>query len=69
MGATVSEDGSAVVVPATSSAGLPNVVIASRDAGVDLADISVRTPSLDEVFLQLTNHPAAKPTGRVEAPA
>lgn len=69
MGATVSDDGTGVVIPAASSGDLPNVVLAARDAGVDLADIRVRTPTLDEVFLQLTHRPGAQVPGGMEAPA
>jgi len=43
--------------------GGPRVLIAAGraldDAGVELADLGIRRPSLDDVFLTLTGHPAA----------
>jgi ABC-2 type transport system ATP-binding protein len=42
---------------------LPDVVTALRDAGVAIEDLTLRRPTLDEVFLALTGHRAADPTG------
>ena len=35
---------------------LAHVVRALDDAGIDIEDVTVRHPTLDEVFLKLTGH-------------
>ena len=40
---------------------VPNAIRALDDAGVDVLDVEVRRPTLDDVFLTLTGH-AAEPT-------
>jgi ABC-2 type transport system ATP-binding protein len=52
-------------------AALTGVVRALADAGLEVEDIGVRRPTLDEVFLHLTGHSAEEPapTHRVEVPA
>lgn len=50
----VSLDDDAVVVADAGSAQLPAVVAAAAAAGVALADVTLRTPTLDDVFMQLT---------------
>jgi ABC-2 type transport system ATP-binding protein len=37
---------------------VPNLIRALDDAGVDVVDIEVRRPTLDDVFLTLTGHTA-----------
>ncbi|HWC99340.1 MAG TPA: ABC transporter ATP-binding protein [Candidatus Sulfopaludibacter sp.] len=46
---------------------LPELVRCTGEAGVELLDIQVRRPSLEDVFLELTGHPwsAAEPPGAV----
>ncbi|WP_460861371.1 ATP-binding cassette domain-containing protein [Nocardiopsis coralliicola] len=52
------EDGK-LLVPLPDRAGaLVGAVAALRDAGLPVADIAVRTPSLDEVFIQVTGDSA-----------
>jgi ABC-2 type transport system ATP-binding protein len=38
---------------------VPTVVRALDDAGIDVVDVAVRQPTLDDVFLQLTGHTAS----------
>ena len=38
---------------------VPTVVRALDDAGIDVLDVAVRQPTLDDVFLQLTGHTAS----------
>ncbi len=40
-------------------AALTQTVRSLHDAGIEVADITLRRPTLDEVFLQLTSHPTA----------
>lgn len=47
-----------VTAPVTDPAILPALVRRLDDKGVTLAELSLRRPSLDEVFLTLTGHPA-----------
>ena len=35
---------------------VPRVVRSLDDAGIDVIDVAVRQPTLDDVFLQLTGH-------------
>ena len=39
---------------------VPGVIRALDDAGVDVLDVEVRKPSLDDVFLVLTGHAAGE---------
>jgi ABC-2 type transport system ATP-binding protein len=56
--ATLEDD--RVSVPIQGSAlGLPEVVRALDQQGVRVADVALRRPTLDEVFLRLTGSPAA----------
>ncbi|WP_017614534.1 daunorubicin resistance protein DrrA family ABC transporter ATP-binding protein [Nocardiopsis salina] len=56
--APVSDDGLAARVPVTDSAVLPEVVRRLDEQGVAVGELSLRKPSLDEVFLALTGQPA-----------
>ncbi|MEM9038543.1 MAG: ATP-binding cassette domain-containing protein [Actinomycetota bacterium] len=58
---TATVEGDAVAVAGADSARLPAVVAAAAAAGIELADVSLRRPTLDDVFLQLTDRPAASP--------
>ena len=37
---------------------MPGVIRALDDADIDVLDVEVRRPTLDDVFLTLTGHPA-----------
>ncbi|WP_116247131.1 ATP-binding cassette domain-containing protein [Nocardiopsis sp. FIRDI 009] len=54
----VTADGLGASVPVTDAAVLPEVVRRLDEQGVALAELSLRKPSLDEVFLALTGHTA-----------
>ncbi|MBE2999611.1 ATP-binding cassette domain-containing protein [Nocardiopsis sp. HNM0947] len=56
--APVSDDGLVARVPVTDSAVLPEVVRRLDEQGVAVGELSLRKPSLDEVFLALTGQPA-----------
>ncbi|WP_373686629.1 ATP-binding cassette domain-containing protein [Nocardia terpenica] len=64
-GVTVAESADRVALPAPDGAAtLGEVLRRVTDAGIDLIDIALRRPSLDEVFLELT-----RPAEPVEAGA
>ncbi|MFE7136105.1 DUF4162 domain-containing protein, partial [Streptomyces sp. NPDC057638] len=44
-------------------AALTEVARTLQDEGVTVEDIGLRRPSLDDVFLRLTGHTTARPTG------
>ncbi len=50
-------------------AALTEVVRALDAAGIEVEDIGLRRPTLDEVFLRLTGHPAEARDERIEVPA
>jgi ABC-2 type transport system ATP-binding protein len=53
-----------VTVPVAAGTGRLRAVLGALEtAGLEVDDISLRTPSLDEVFLALTGHPAAENGG------
>jgi ABC-2 type transport system ATP-binding protein len=56
--ATVETDGDALVVTVEGArrAG-PDLLVALRDAGVDVTGFDVRSPTLDDVFLAITDEP------------
>jgi ABC-2 type transport system ATP-binding protein len=58
---TVDQLARTATVPVTSAAGIVPVVVRELDAaGVAVEDVSVRRPTLDDVFFELTGHPAAE---------
>jgi oleandomycin transport system ATP-binding protein len=68
IGAEVSTDAEAgvVSVPVTQAVLLPRIVRELEDRGIELAEFTLRKPSLDEVFFALTGHRADdEPTGTV----
>ncbi len=54
-------EGDLVTAPVTDPAVLPTVVRRLDDAGVVVAELSMRRSSLDEVFLSLTGHRTEEP--------
>ena len=68
--ATVDAEASSLVVPvATGSGALIDVVRRLDAAGIGIAELALRRPSLDEVFLALTGDHAAPPPPPPETPA
>ncbi|GAA1452783.1 MULTISPECIES: ATP-binding cassette domain-containing protein [Nocardiopsis] len=63
----VVSDGLLASVPVTSSGVLPEVVRRLDEQGVAVAELSLRKPSLDEVFLALTGHTAEEETADASA--
>ncbi|MFV2197552.1 ATP-binding cassette domain-containing protein [Nocardiopsis sp. LOL_012] len=57
-GVPASSDGLIASAPATDTGVLPEVVRRLDEQGVAVAELSLRRPSLDEVFLALTGHTA-----------
>ncbi|MET3803171.1 ABC-2 type transport system ATP-binding protein [Nakamurella sp. UYEF19] len=67
--AILEPNGTGISLPATDGVqDLIRVIGVLQDAGIALADIGVRRPTLDDVFLALTGRPAATDVG-VEAAA
>jgi ABC-type multidrug transport system ATPase subunit len=55
----ISQDGRRLRAPVASAGGLATrVVRALDDAGIEVDDVEVRQPSLDDVFFALTGHPS-----------
>jgi ABC-2 type transport system ATP-binding protein len=46
-------------VPVTDTSVVADVLIALRSASITVAEVIVQKPTLDEVFFDLTSHPAA----------
>ena len=62
---TTPEDGRLIEAPVIASDGLATEVVRSLDAaGVKVSEISVRSASLDDVFLTLTGHAAEEKTAK-----
>ena len=53
---TTDAEAGAVSVPVTDKALLPSVARELDDRGIELAEFTLRKPSLDEVFFALTGH-------------
>ena len=51
--------------PLSDPAAVTEVLVALREAGIGVAEMSLQKPSLDEVFLTLTGH-VAEPTADLE---
>ena len=65
----VDPDARLIGVPMPDTAWLPVAVRRLDEAGIAVADLALRRPSLDEVFLALTGRPAeAPPSERRQAP-
>ncbi|GAB2526785.1 ATP-binding cassette domain-containing protein [Nocardiopsis aegyptia] len=63
----VTSDAVRARVPVTDAAVLPEVVRRLDEQGVAVAELSLRKPSLDEVFLALTGHTADEETAGATA--
>ena len=59
-------DGPLVTAPVTDPAVLPAVVRRLDDAGVRVTELTLRSASLNEVFLSLTGHPAEEVDDQTE---
>jgi oleandomycin transport system ATP-binding protein len=59
--ATVDRGVRRIGVPMADPAWLPVAVRRLDEAGIAVIDLGLRRPSLDEVFLALTDHPTAAP--------
>ncbi|OII63641.1 daunorubicin/doxorubicin resistance ABC transporter ATP-binding protein DrrA [Streptomyces sp. CC53] len=69
-GVAVEEHTRRLTVPVTGGARLLAEVIRELDArGVEIDDIGLRRPTLDDVFISLTGHAAETPTGNGEEDA
>jgi ABC-2 type transport system ATP-binding protein len=53
-------------VPLDAADAASDVLIGLRQAGVQIASVSVSKPTLDEVFLAITGHDTARPQGPEE---
>jgi ABC-2 type transport system ATP-binding protein len=58
-GAPVSQEGRQLTIAVRASTTAPEIVRALDAAGVEVTDVSVDRPSLDDVFLALTGHTAS----------
>jgi oleandomycin transport system ATP-binding protein len=63
----ITEETGLVTAPASNPALLPAVVRRLDDVGLMAAELAFRLPSLDEVFLTLTGHPAEDTPGSTES--
>ncbi|ACY97259.1 MULTISPECIES: daunorubicin resistance protein DrrA family ABC transporter ATP-binding protein [Thermomonospora] len=68
-GARPTVEGGLVRAPLADPAVMPVIVRRLDEAGVAVAELSLRKSSLDEVFLALTGHPAGSAEAGPDAPA
>lgn len=52
----VSSEGGKITAPMAEADRVTDLLIALREAGINLAELSVQKPTLDEVFLTITGH-------------
>jgi ABC-2 type transport system ATP-binding protein len=65
-----SPEASWLTVPLQDPERVTDLLVDLRDAGIRLAEFGVQKPTLDEVFLTITGHPAEPDAGdEPEAPA
>ncbi|MFL0578100.1 ATP-binding cassette domain-containing protein [Dietzia sp. 179-F 9C3 NHS] len=64
----VDRDARRLTAPSEGVSALAGIAAAFADAGIELDDIGLQRPSLDDVFLSLTGH-AAEDSGNEEQPA
>jgi ABC-2 type transport system ATP-binding protein len=60
--ATLSPEAARLTAPMADADRVADLLIALREAGIHLTEMSVQKPTLDEVFLTLTGHSAAEQT-------
>jgi ABC-type multidrug transport system ATPase subunit len=59
---TFGEDGRHLRAPVRAAAGLTTRIVRALDeAGIEVDDVEIRQPSLDDVFFSLTGHPPRRP--------
>lgn len=63
MSSSTLSDPAALSVPSAEADAATEAVAELSRAGIDIADFSLGQPSLDEVFLALTGHPAEEDAG------
>ncbi|MFT8361573.1 MAG: ATP-binding cassette domain-containing protein [Sporolactobacillus sp.] len=63
---TVSLEGGRMTVPMTDPNQATDVLVAFREAGIALSEMSVQKPTLDEVFLTITGHEASSAQAQAE---
>lgn len=57
----ISAEAGTITAPMANADRLADLLIALRSRGIALSEISVQKPTLDEVFLTITGHPATEP--------
>jgi ABC-2 type transport system ATP-binding protein len=62
-----SPEAAVLTAPMANPDRVTDLLVALRDAGTHLAEISVQKPTLDEVFLAITGHPAEDKSAKPEA--
>jgi len=68
----LSPEASRITAPMADADRIADLLITLREAGIHLAEMSVQKPTLDEVFLTITGHPAEdaeSPAAREEVSA
>ncbi|WP_304458690.1 ATP-binding cassette domain-containing protein [Alicyclobacillus sendaiensis] len=65
--ATPSPEGRRIIAPIADMSRVPDVLVALKAAGIDIAELGVQKPTLDEVFLALTGHAAETRSEGVDA--
>jgi ABC-2 type transport system ATP-binding protein len=58
---TLSPEARRLTAPLTSTAVVTDILVRLREHGIEVAEMSVSKPSLDEVFLSITGHAAEAP--------
>ncbi|MNW62665.1 Daunorubicin/doxorubicin resistance ATP-binding protein DrrA [compost metagenome] len=53
---SISAEAAKITAPLASADRVTDLLIALREAGISLAELSVQKPTLDEVFLSITGH-------------
>ncbi|WP_206880733.1 ATP-binding cassette domain-containing protein [Alicyclobacillus mali (ex Roth et al. 2021)] len=56
--ATPSPEGRRIIAPVADTSVVPDLLVALKAAGIDITELGVQKPTLDEVFLALTGHEA-----------
>ncbi|MDT3426696.1 ABC-2 type transport system ATP-binding protein [Paenibacillus forsythiae] len=59
---SISAEASKITAPMGNADQVTDLLVALRDAGIPLAEMSVQKPTLDEVFLTITGHGAQEDT-------